>query len=67
MQQHLATIFSIVKGEKVFQFMCGAATFDEVMEVLEQFKGDFVELKNKMEEEQKLKEQSPVEAEIVND
>lgn len=68
MNQHLASIFSIVKNEKVFQFMCGAATFDEVMEVLEQFKDDFVELK-KLREEEEAKKAEPevvIEPEVVN-
>ena len=51
MNQHLVSIFSVVKNEKVFQFMSGAATFDEVMEVLEQFKLDFGELKKQQEDE----------------
>ena len=50
MNQHLVSIFSIVKNEKVFQFMSGAATFDEVMEVLEQFKVDFQDMKKQQEE-----------------
>lgn len=52
MNQHLVSLFSIVKNEKVFQFMCGVATFDEVQEVLEQFKSDFEELKKQQEKQQ---------------
>jgi len=50
MNQHLASVFSIVKNDKVFQFMCGAATFEEVMDVLEEFKVEFIALKSKHEE-----------------
>ncbi len=75
MNQHLVSIFSIVKNEKVFQFKSGAATFDEVQEVLEQFKQEFIELKKVREEEDAKKaeqeassEQSPaVEPEVLNE
>lgn len=70
MSQHLVSIFSIEKDGKVFQFMSGAATFDEVMDVLEQFKQDFVELKKLREEEEAKRkaeqESAPVEPEVVN-
>ena len=67
MNQHLASIFSIVKEEKVFQFMCGSATFDEVQEVLDQFKADFAELKVQREEEEAKKKAEAESAEVVLD
>ncbi len=68
MNQHLVSIFSIVKEEKVFQFMSGQATFDEVMDVLEQFKQEFTEMKKRAEEleAEKKKEQESVEPVVVN-
>lgn len=67
MNQHLVSIFSIVKEEKVFQFMTGNATVDEVIAVLDQFKADFEELKVKLleQEEAKRKEQESAK-EVVN-
>lgn len=50
MNQHLVSIFSIVKNEKVFQLMVGSCTVDEVLDILEDFKKDFLEFKKNLEE-----------------
>jgi hypothetical protein len=50
MNQHLVSIFSIVKNEKVYQLMVGNCTVDEVLDVLEDFKKDFQDFKKNLEE-----------------
>ena len=73
MNQHLVSIFSIIKEEKVFQFMTGNATVDEVLGVLDDFKKEFEDLKVRLieQEEAKKKEneasQQSVNGQVVGD
>jgi hypothetical protein len=72
MNQHLVSIFSQIKNEKVYQLMVGNCTVDEVLDVLEDFKKDFLEFKKNLEERAKQeaeskKEDVVVEPEVVNE
>lgn len=72
MNQHLVSIFSIVKNEKAYQLMVGNCTVDDVLDVLEDFKKDFLEFKKNLEEKAKQEEEAKkedvaLEPEIINE
>lgn len=53
MQQHLVLHFSIVKNERVYQLMLQPGSpYEELKEVLEQFKADFDELQRQAKEKE---------------
>jgi len=67
MNQHLVSIFSIVKEDKVFQFMTGNATVDEVLSVVDEFKKGFEDLKVRLlEQEEARKKEKESAQEVVN-
>lgn len=54
MQQHLVLHFSIVKNERVYQLLLQPGSpYEELQEVLEQFKVDFHDLQQQAIEKQK--------------